>query len=129
MYNMCEEPYQRREKTVILEVICSLRTIGVCLYGHPGTSSQDRTRESLSISGNRPVSRTVPLRTITALVVSKAFCDHCVFSHRPPRYLLTENVAQFPAKLFLAVCQELGIDKDFKTAYYPQTNGQVERFN
>jgi transposase InsO family protein len=73
--------------------------------------------------------RTVPLRTITALVVSKAFCDHCEFSHRPPRYLLTENVAQFPAKFFLAVCQELGIDKDFKTANYPQTNRQVERFN
>jgi hypothetical protein len=29
----------------------------------------------------------------------------------------------------LAVCRELGIAKLFTTAYHPQTNGQVERFN
>jgi hypothetical protein len=46
-----------------------------------------------------------------------------------PRYLLTENGTQFNAKFFLSVCRELGIAKVFTTAYHPQTNGQVERFN
>jgi hypothetical protein len=71
----------------------------------------------------------VPVRTITALVVAKAFCDAWVFSYGPPRYLLTDNGTQFNAKFFLAVCRELGIAKIFTTAYHPQTNGQVERFN
>jgi hypothetical protein len=31
------------------------------------------------------LTRTVPLRTITALVVAKAFCDAWVFSYGPPR--------------------------------------------
>jgi hypothetical protein len=72
---------------------------------------------------------TTPLRTITALGVAKVFCDARVFSYGPPRYLLTDKGTQFNAKFFLAVCRELGIAKIFTTAYHPQTNGQVERFN
>jgi transposase InsO family protein len=75
------------------------------------------------------LTRTIPLRTITAHSVAEAFCTHWVFAYGPPRYLLTDNGAQFTAKFFLAVCVELGIDKVFTTAYHPQTNGQVERFN
>jgi transposase InsO family protein len=75
------------------------------------------------------LTRTVPLRTISALAVAKAFCEAWIFAYGPPCYLLTENGAQFAAKFFLAVCRELGIAKVFTTAYYPQTNGQVERFN
>jgi transposase InsO family protein len=73
--------------------------------------------------------RTVHMRTITALGVAKAFCDAWVFSYGPPRYFLTDNGTQFNAKFFLSVCRELGIAKIFATAYHPQTNGQVERFN
>jgi transposase InsO family protein len=43
--------------------------------------------------------------------------------------VLTGNGTQFNAKFFLAVCRELGIEKLFTTAYHPQTNGQVERYN
>jgi transposase InsO family protein len=75
------------------------------------------------------LTRTVPLRSITALAVAKAFCDAWVFSYGPPRYQLTDNGTQFNEKCFLAVCRELGIAKIFTTAYHPQTNGQVERLN
>jgi hypothetical protein len=49
------------------------------------------------------LTRTVPLRTITALGVAKAFCDAWVFSYGPQRYLLTDKGTQFYAKVFLAV--------------------------
>jgi hypothetical protein len=75
------------------------------------------------------LTRTVPLRTTSALVVAKAFCEHWVFCYGPPRYVLSDNGPQFTAKFFHAVCRELGIEKVFSTAYHPQTNGQVERFN
>jgi RNase H-like domain found in reverse transcriptase/Reverse transcriptase (RNA-dependent DNA polymerase)/Integrase zinc binding domain/Chromo (CHRromatin Organisation MOdifier) domain/Integrase core domain len=75
------------------------------------------------------VTKTVPLRTVTALSVARAFCDHWAYAYGPPLSLLTDNGPQFTAKFFLAVCAELGIKKIFTTAYHPQTNGQVERYN
>jgi transposase InsO family protein len=75
------------------------------------------------------LTRTVPLWSISALVVAKAFCEHWVFVYGEPRYLLTDNGTQFTAKFVLAVCRDLGIAKVFTTAYHPQTNEQVERFN
>jgi Integrase zinc binding domain/Integrase core domain/Chromo (CHRromatin Organisation MOdifier) domain len=75
------------------------------------------------------LTRTVPLRTTTALVVAKAFCTHWVYAYGIPKFLLSDNGTQFTSKFFLEVCRELGIAKVFTTAYHPQTNGQVERFN
>jgi transposase InsO family protein len=75
------------------------------------------------------VTITVPLRTVTALAVAKAFCDRWVYVYGPPISLLTDNGPQFTAKFFQAVCAELGVKKTFTTAYHPQTNGQVERYN
>jgi transposase InsO family protein len=75
------------------------------------------------------VTKTAPLRTITALSVARAFCDHWAYIYGPPASLLTDNSRQFTAKSFQAACAELGIKKVFTTAYHPQTNGQVERYN
>jgi hypothetical protein len=75
------------------------------------------------------VTKTVPLRVVTALSVAKAFCDHWVFAYGAPISLLTDNGPQFTAKFFQAVCGELGVKKVFTTAYHPQANGQVERYN
>jgi hypothetical protein len=72
---------------------------------------------------------TVPLRTIPAFVVAKAFCEHLVFVYGPPPYALTDYGAQFTAKFFVAVCRELGVSKVSTTASHPQMYGQVERYN
>jgi hypothetical protein len=71
------------------------------------------------------LTRTVPMRTTTALAVAKAFCDHWFFAYGPPRFLLSDNGTQFTAKIFVEVCRELGIAKVFTSAYHPQTIGQV----
>jgi Integrase zinc binding domain/Integrase core domain len=75
------------------------------------------------------VTKTVPLRTVTALSVSRAFCDHWAYVYGPPVSLLTDDGPQSTAKVLQAVCSELGIRKIFTTAYHPHTNGQVERYN
>jgi transposase InsO family protein len=75
------------------------------------------------------VTKTVPLRTVTALSVARTFCDHWAYVYGPPVSLLTYNGTQFTAKVFQGLCTELGIRKIFTTTYHPQTNGQVERYN
>jgi hypothetical protein len=46
--------------------------------------------------------RTVPLCTITALVVAKAFCDAWGFSYGPPRYLLTNHGVEYGSVTLLS---------------------------
>jgi Integrase zinc binding domain/Integrase core domain len=65
------------------------------------------------------LTRTIPMRTTTALAVAKAFCTHWGFSFGPPTFLLSDNGTQFTAKFFIEVCRELGIAKVFTTAYSP----------
>ena len=73
--------------------------------------------------------RTVPLKTITTFNVATAFCHHWVFVYGPPKILLSDNGTQFNSKFFRSCCLILGVEQRFTTAYHPQTNGQVERFN
>jgi transposase InsO family protein len=121
-----------RKRTIFLKLFPAdgpLEFVAMDILG-PLPKTEHGNRFLLVISDRfSKLTRTVPLRTITALVVAKAFCDAWVFSYGPPRYLLTDNGTHFNAKFFLAVCRELGIAKIFTTVYHPQTNGQVERFN
>ena len=71
----------------------------------------------------------VPLARITAYSVAVAFCEAWAFKYGPPATLLSDNGSQFASKLFQTVCQRFGIDNRFTSAYHPQTNGQVERYN
>ena len=73
--------------------------------------------------------RTVPLKGISASEVARAFVTHWVFSYGPPADLIADNGRQFTSRFFLDVCRILNVHNAFTTTYYPQTNGQVERFN
>ena len=75
------------------------------------------------------LTRTVPLRSVTALLVAMAFCDNWAYPYGPPAYLLSDSGGQFASKYFQSICRILGIRNLFSTAYHPQANGQVERFN
>jgi hypothetical protein len=106
-----------------------LESVAMDILG-PLPRTKHGNRFLLVISDRFPkVTKTVPLRTVTALSVARAFCDHLDYSYGPPLSLLTDTGPQFTAKFFLAVCAELGIKKIFTTAYHQQTNGQVERYN
>jgi Integrase core domain len=72
--------------------------------------------------------KTIPLRTVTALSVARVFCDHWAYVYGLPVSVLTDNGPQFTVKFFQAVCSELGTRKIFTAAYHPLTNGQVERY-
>ena len=75
------------------------------------------------------LTQVVALRTITAYTVAVGFCDAWVFKYGVPRTLLSDYGPQFSAKFFHNTCRVLGITNLYTSAYHPQTNGQVERYN
>lgn len=73
--------------------------------------------------------RAIPLRIITALDVTSAFCEYCTASYGPLDSVFTGNSPQFASVFFQGVRDLMGIKNLFTTTYNPQTNGQVERLN
>ncbi|CAG8649871.1 12271_t:CDS:2 [Dentiscutata erythropus] len=46
-----------------------------------------------------------------------------------PRELLSDQGTHFCNKLVDAICKQMKVRRRMSTAYYPQTNGLVEKFN
>ena len=65
----------------------------------------------------------------TALTIAKLFVEHIVSRHGVPTQLLSNRGAAFLSTLLKQICHFLGISKVNTTAYHPQTDGLVERFN
>ena len=65
----------------------------------------------------------------TALTIAKLFVEYVVCRHGVPNQLLSDRGAAFLSNLMQEVCEILGVKKVNTTAYHPQTDGLVERFN
>jgi Integrase zinc binding domain len=82
------------------------RASGVRCHRNSRTAPADETRRQFYIGDQRPLLQgyqTVPLRTVTALSVARALCDHWAYVYGPPVSLLTDNGLQFTAKVLQAV--------------------------
>ena len=65
----------------------------------------------------------------TALTIANLFVREVVCRHGVPSQLLSDRGAAFLSQLMAQVCEVLGVKKVNTTAYHPQTDGLVERFN
>ena len=65
----------------------------------------------------------------TALTIAHLFVEQIVSRHGVPAELLSDRGTAFLSKLMQAVCEVMGVHKVNTTAYHPQTDGLVERFN
>ena len=63
-----------------------------------------------------------------AETVVKCFYDRIICRHGCPRRLLSDRGPQFKATITEAVCEAFSVRKIFSSAYYPQGDGQAERF-
>lgn len=71
----------------------------------------------------------VPLTSIDADTVSKAFIKNWIFRWGPPVILHSDRGTQFESSVMTAICQMLGTKKTRTTAYHPEGNGSLERFH
>ena len=65
----------------------------------------------------------------TAPTIAKLLVERLISRHGVPRQLLSDRGPSFLSKLMLEICRVMGIDKANTSAYHPQTDGLVERFN
>jgi len=61
--------------------------------------------------------------------VAPAIIDAWVSAYGSPDRILSDQGPQYMSNFFIAVMKILGIETVRTTAYHPQTNGQVERYN
>jgi hypothetical protein len=129
-----EKPRCGEEENKPFQAVSRQATPEISCDGHIGTTPANQIWQPFPPGNLRSIfkgheEKTVPLRTVTALSVARALCDRWAYVYETPVSLLTDNGPQFTAKFFQTVCDELEIKKVFTTAYHPQTNGQVERYN
>ena len=65
----------------------------------------------------------------TALTISKLFVEEIISRHGVPNQLLSDRGPAFLSRLLLSICECMGIKKVNTSAYHPQCDGLVERFN
>ena len=65
----------------------------------------------------------------SALTIAKLLVEHIISRHGVPSELLSDRGPAFLSNLLKEVYKLMGIKKTNTTAYYPQTDGLVERFN
>jgi len=75
------------------------------------------------------LTKCVALRRITAISLASAIIDAWVACYGPPDRILSDQGPQFMSNFFIAVMKVLRTETVRTTAYDPQNNGQVERYN
>ena len=70
-----------------------------------------------------------PIKSIDAATIARIIVDEIFTRHGALRTLLTDRGSNFLSSLMKEVCHLLNIKKLNTTAYHPQTDGLVERFN
>ena len=70
-----------------------------------------------------------PLRDTTSATLAKVLVDEIISRYGVPAYLHSDQGANLCSELIKTICKLLGVERTRTSAYHPQGNGQVERFN
>ena len=70
-----------------------------------------------------------PAADQSAPTIAKLLVERVISRHGVPKELLSDRGASFLSKLIAEICKVMGIRKVNTTAYHPQSDGLVERFN
>ena len=68
------------------------------------------------------------LRTVTSAKILE-WLDNVFATHRYPKQIKSDNASYFISQEFKQTPTSWGIQQHFVTPYWPQANGQIERFN
>jgi transposase InsO family protein len=67
--------------------------------------------------------------TVDARGLAEMFVKEVVRLHGLPKTVISNRGPQFAAVFWKRICERLGVDRQFSTAFHPPTDGQTERMN
>jgi hypothetical protein len=70
-----------------------------------------------------------PVGDITASTVARGLLERLICIHGCPRKIQSDQGSQYTSELIKHVCRMMDMSQRFSTAYAPETQGKVERFN
>ena len=70
-----------------------------------------------------------PLKSTDSKTLVKVLIDKVICRYGVPSVLHSDQSANVTSNLISSLCQDLGISQARTTAYHPEGNAQVERFN
>jgi len=106
-----------------------LTGLSVDIFGHVPASKKGNRFILVITDRFAKLTKCVALQRISAMSVASAIIDAWVSAYGPPGRILSDQGPQFMLNSFIAVMKMLGIETVRTTAYHPQTDGQVERYN
>ena len=72
---------------------------------------------------------TIPTKDATSETIANAFIEHVITKYGAPKKLLSDRGTNFLSELMKEVYKWFSVKKLNTTAYHPEANGLVERFN
>jgi len=106
-----------------------LTDLSVDIFGPIPATKAGKRFIMVTTDGISKLTKCVALRRMTAITVASATIDAWVACYGPPDRILPNQGPQFMSNYFIAAMKVLGTETVHTTAYHPQTNGQVERYN
>lgn len=70
-----------------------------------------------------------PLREMSSITLATVLVDHVIYRFGVPVVLHSDQGGNLCSEVMKSVCRLLGMEKTRTSAYHPQGNGQVARFN
>ena len=96
----------------------------------PAKESRNGNKYVLCITDHfSKYTKAIPMPDQVAMRVAKIFVQEWVYMWGEPLSVHTDRGANFESELLAEVCRWLQVSKTRTTAYHPQGNAQVERYN
>ena len=70
-----------------------------------------------------------PLAVTDSITLARILTDEVICQYGVPESLHSDHGANFVSEVMQSLCAQLGIKRTQTSAYHPEGNGQVERFN
>ena len=101
---------------------CALDIVGPLIQTSDGNKYVLTLQDELS-----KYTLALPIKQQDAQTIARVFVEEVILKFGIPQMILTDQGSNFMSEIFTNICKLLNIKKRKCTAYYPQSNGALER--